>query len=55
VRLKKFGILGGKFRHSKYLKAKHGQAFHAITVITQLSLRRGQMTYKVKYNDRRAL
>jgi hypothetical protein len=35
------------------LKAKHGQAFHAITVMTQLSWRRGQKTYKVKYKDRR--
>jgi hypothetical protein len=48
-RFKQFGCLLERFRHDK---TKHGDAFRAVAVITQLAIENGEPLFDVEYDDR---
>jgi hypothetical protein len=50
-RFKAWNILKSEFRHMKYCMAKHGQAFHAVAVITQISIENGEPLFQIDYDD----
>ena len=47
-RIKKFGCMSRKFRHSS---AKHGTCFSCVVMLTQLAIEHGSELFSIQYDD----